>query len=420
MNTLKGSIKLLGIASMLFSATLVGCKKPNTLDTDESPVTVTITVSQPTVLANATLISAEGTLTRGDRTVECTANQNVLTATVTPGLWTAKISAKYREPGRRSPVVTEYTGQINAEHGAKANDFTVASEYTPSNFRDEFVIAEIFATGTTKPDGKQYNDDKYIVIANASANTTLYLDGYVLLQSNFLSSMKLDCTPAVPMEQGMVVKTIYQFPGSGTEYPVKPGEQVVICQSAIDHREANPLSCDLSTAQFEWVENSNAVAQKITFPNNPKVPNMKPIFVKQMKGQSGQTWWLVNNQESETFAIGKFQDVTPEAYVGNKANEFSYTYQVLGKTMNADLPQPLLFPNVWIEDAVALGIAGHTEWSVVSGLLDLGFTSASATKSDKNRYFKSVQRKKNSDGSWMDTNNSTNDFEVKRASLLRQ
>ena len=101
MNTLKGSIKLLGIASLLFSATLVGCKKPNTLDTDESPVTVTITVSQPTVLANATLISAEGTLTRGDRTVECTANQNVLTATVTPGLWTAKISAKYREPGRR-------------------------------------------------------------------------------------------------------------------------------------------------------------------------------------------------------------------------------------------------------------------------------------------------------------------------------
>ena len=168
------------------------------------------------------------------------------------------------------------------------------------------------------------------------------------------------------------------------------------------------------------MENSNAVAQKITFPNNPKVPNMKPIFVKQMKGQSGQTWWLVNNQESETFAIGKFQDVTPEAYVGNKANEFSYTYQVLGKTMNADLPQPLLFPNVWIEDAVALGIAGHTEWSVVSGLLDLGFTSASATKGDKNRYFKSVQRKKNSDGSWMDTNNSTNDFEVKRASLLRQ
>ena len=37
MNTLKGSIKLLGIASLLFSATLVGCKKPNTLDTDESP-----------------------------------------------------------------------------------------------------------------------------------------------------------------------------------------------------------------------------------------------------------------------------------------------------------------------------------------------------------------------------------------------
>ena len=126
----------------------------------------------------------------------------------------------------------------------------------------------------------------------------------------------------------------------------------------------------------------------------------------------------MNNQESETFAIGKFNGVTPEEYLADSKNFFNYTWEIKGKTMGADDPKPLLFPNGWVEDAVSLGIAGQTEWGVVSPLLDAGFISASASKGDKSRYFKSVQRKQDADGSWVDTNNSTNDFEVKRASLL--
>lgn len=417
MNALPIRLKLLGAALLLGLAVLTACNKKS--EENATPVRVAITANAPSVLGDAQLVDLKGSLAKEGETVECTADRNVLTAEVLPGRWELSITAHYKESGKSSKVSASYMGAISVEPEAPdGQSYSVQLSYTPSHFRDGFVITEIFATGTNDPHNKKYMHDKYLIIANASADKTLYLDGYLLLQSEFLSSSKKKCTPEVPIKSSMVVKTIYQFPGSGTEYPVKPGEQIVVCQSAIDHREPNALSMDLSKAKFEWLDDNALHNLPNPFPNNPSVPNMKHIFTKQKRGKSGQTYWVMNNQESETFAIGKFKGVTPEEYLGDVKNLFNYTWEFKGKTMGADDPKPLLFPNEWVEDAVSLGIAGHTEWHVVSPQLDAGSISASASKDDNNRFFKSVQRKRNADGSWVDTNNSTNDFEVKRASLL--
>lgn len=405
------------VGALLIGATLAGCEK-QPKDQSVELVDVTITISEPTVLPDATLVSANGTLSREGDTVKCVANGNVLTAKVKPGSWQADISALYSTKDGKKSVNGLCRMPLDVLSNQSSQQFEAKMTYAPSGYRDAFIITEIFATGTTKPDGKQYSDDKYIIIANASSHKTLYLDGYVLLASEFLSSQKKECTPPVPLDRSLPVKMIYQFPGSGKDYPVAPGEKVMICQSAINHTEGNELSADYSKANFEWYDNETGVAQKLNFANNPNVPNMKVVFVKQIKGQNGQVWWLMNNQESETFAIGRFEGVTPEEFVSNNSNVYDYTWSIMGKTMGADLAKPLLFPNEWIEDAVSLGIAGQTEWAVASPLLDAGFISASTTVRDKNRYFKSVQRKRNSDGSWVDTNNSTNDFTVARATML--
>lgn len=410
-------LKLLGAALLLGLAVLTACDKKS--EENATPVKVTITANAPSVLKDAQLVDIKGSLAKEGETVECTADRNVLTAEVLSGRWELSVTARYKELGKSGTVSASYTGPISVEREAlNGQPHSVQLSYTPSNFRDGFVITEIFATGTTDPYDKKYMHDKYLIIANASADKTLYLDGYLLLQSEFLSSLKKKCTPEVPLESSMVVKTIYQFPGGGTDYPVQPGEQIVVCQSAINHQEANALSMDLSKAKFEWLDDNALHNLPNPFPNNPSVPNMKHIFTKQKRGKSGQTYWVMNNQESETFAIGKFKGVTPEEYLADGKNSFNYTWEYKGKTMGADDPKPLLFPNEWVEDAVSLGIAGHTEWHVVSSQLDVGSISASASKNDNNRFFKSVQRKQNADGSWVDTNNSTNDFEVKRASLL--
>ena len=67
-------------------------------------------------------------------------------------------------------------------------------------------------------------------------------------------------------------------------------------------------------------------------------------------------------------------------------------------------------PNAWIIDAVNLAVPTVHEWNLVSPVLDKGFTYCGYVDFDENRYNKSVIRKKEGK-KWIDTNNSTDDFE---------
>jgi hypothetical protein len=56
------------------------------------------------------------------------------------------------------------------------------------------------------------------------------------------------------------------FPGAGTDYPVRPGQTVVIATDAIDHRPLFPGTLDLSRADFEFEGSADV--------DNPSVPNL--------------------------------------------------------------------------------------------------------------------------------------------------
>jgi hypothetical protein len=62
---------------------------------------------------------------------------------------------------------------------------------------------------------------------------------------------------------GLWARSIFQFPGSGGEHPLAPGEAAVIAASATDHRAIHPSYLDLSGARFEfgldgWADNPAA------------------------------------------------------------------------------------------------------------------------------------------------------------------
>lgn len=68
-----------------------------------------------------------------------------------------------------------------------------------------------------------------------------------------------------------------------------------------------------------------------------------------------------------------------------------------------------------------MSIKSLWQWNVVAASLDAGWAHCGEVDRDENRYGKSVIRKKDSDGKWIDTNNSTNDFESDApASLLQK
>ena len=92
------------------------------------------------------------------------------------------------------------------------------------------VISEISACGP--PGAGLYYHDKYVEVYNQS-DSVVYLDGIivaVVYASSYLGLNYVDDPEFVHS------KNVWKFPGSGTDFPIQPGEFKVCAEDAIDHR----------------------------------------------------------------------------------------------------------------------------------------------------------------------------------------
>ncbi|RKY51259.1 MAG: hypothetical protein DRP86_01915 [Candidatus Neomarinimicrobiota bacterium] len=117
------------------------------------------------------------------------------------------------------------------------------------------VISEIYYSGS-KPDPiPNYFHDQFLEIYNNS-ETVQYLDSLIICDTDY----------GFADDQYLHAIHAYMFPGTGTDYPLEPGEAVIIAQDAINHAQYNKSSIDLTDADFEYyvkdqgdVNNPNAV-----------------------------------------------------------------------------------------------------------------------------------------------------------------
>lgn len=265
-----------------------------------------------------------------------------------------------------------------------------------------FAIVEIFATGTVKNESTSpYNGDQYFIIVNNS-DTVLYADGMFLAESKFKSSDKFEYTPDI-MAEAMTTENIFGIPGNKTtkRYPIEPGGTITICDNAIDHREYNKNSFDLSNADFEWYTSSTSSLDI----DNPNVPNLDKIYC------SSKTIWIANKQGNSAYVIGFMpENITIDYYIEN----YSYTYSRINMGIQVD-NVGYKIPNSWICDAVNIGAPTSMAWLVIDKSLDAGYTYYGQNKVVTENYGKGIQRKvlfvtANGRKVYTDTNNSTYDF----------
>ena len=393
---------------------LGGCAK-GVVDIGEQ-VEVRFIVKAPSVLHAPTMLHLKGQL--GD--LPLVAQGDTLRVQVKPGAYVLTVEAVYQESGRATEVTASYSGEVVVEAGRR-KEMGVQLVYTPPVGKDQFLITEIFFAGVLTPQKFQYLDDRYIHITNASSDKTLYLDGLVLVRTFFQSNLIYDATPMPDFEHFVYYDVAYQFPGNGHDNPVAPGETIMICQSAIDHREACPDAPDLRSARFEWIDVKDCAAHDC--PNNPEVPDMRPIYVADNGGASPDTYWVMNNNGGHGYALVRPEWSSPEAFHNDPANQYyKWTFKVV---VNGHLYYPAVpgepcmkLPNSWVEDMVVTGIRDDFEWSPCGKLLDAGYASIAHTHNTDLRYYLSVQRKRTAQGGWMDTNNSQEDFEGKKATRV--
>jgi len=266
----------------------------------------------------------------------------------------------------------------------------------------DFVLAEIFFAGTQTPEGKNYLGDKYFVLVN-NTDSMLYADGIVLVESKFKNTQKITTEPDI-MSYAMAVDAIYRVPGDGTRFPVVPGGSFLIADNAMDHRTINSNSFDMSDAKVEWYDVSTNAS--VTDIDNPDVPNMDKIYCYTL------TIWVPNNQGNTTFAIGRMpKGLSDSVYL--KKYRYDYNYSIVTQAGEFHMSNSAYrFPNAWIIDAVNMCPHSAYQWLSVHESLDAGYAFVGETGSDKTRFGKCVRRKKGEDGKLIDTNNSSEDFEM--------
>ncbi|MGO4710357.1 DUF4876 domain-containing protein [Chryseobacterium sp. 2TAF14] len=268
-------------------------------------------------------------------------------------------------------------------------------------FHEDFIIEEVFFTGVKTSDNKNYNSSRYFKITN-NTNKILFADQLIIGQSEFLTTDDKNPTP-YNKNLSFAVKGVMVLPGSGNQYPVQPGDFIVIADNAINHKQNTSTAYDLHNADFEFPSTNPALGQV----DNPSVPNAEVIYT-----QMTFNMFFLHNRGFESYVIARFP-------IGEDKNTFlqkfkyDYTYQNSAGTITSKSAYAI--PNSWIIDAENNSVPTKFIHTLTAAGIDSGWASVGATDNDANRYGKSVRRKtagtmSNGKNLYMDTNNSSNDF----------
>lgn len=294
---------------------------------------------------------------------------------------------------------------------------------------DHLIIQEVFYAGNYHVQGTQafsvgttYKDDAYIKIYNPTKETK-YLDGLALLMTQFSSDAQLELSQSCDHRDTHVgVSTMIQFPGSGKEHAIPAGQSVLVARAAMDHTKDRPSgekgcpnSFDLTQANFQWLTKEQIADEEL--PVNEKVPSLTMVY------SDGSFF----DQESRELSIAKGTGVLALAKIEVDKKELkgeAYEWQcswnnAAGGHSHGNSATFLKIPNKWIIDAVNLCPKNGFKWYVINRALDKGWTNTNDPVSKERPNGKSLVRKHNGK-SYVDSNDSTVDFEEVEASVRKK
>ncbi len=279
----------------------------------------------------------------------------------------------------------------------------------------ELVLDEIFFSGFIIPESNNSDSidgDQYIKITNTTSET-LYADGVIFAVSETDSQVSSTgaywAYPDLP--DGIGVNTLYKIPGNGTDVPVEAGKSIVLAVSAQNFKSENGVGCNLSKSDFEFYDEGN---EDYPDTDNPDVPNLVNWF------KSSWSFTSLHDRGYGSYAIalapaGMTSDsfMKDHAWTGNRVMDFN------GYHFEEEIKDAYVIPNDWVLDAVNCAVVEDLGTLAFNAVVDAGYTNVSTIDRDPERFGKSVLRKRDAEGKIVDTNNSTNDFEICTAPTMR-
>ena len=249
-----------------------------------------------------------------------------------------------------------------------------------------------------------YMKDSYFEIVNNS-DEVQYLDGLILTAPQFFSApnawQENGMAHLYPCGQGSVV----QFPGTGKDYPIQPGQSVVVANNAANHTElgaengGDAVSPDLSGADWEIYLDYAAADEDYPAPNlNVIFYNNAYMFAFGL-GVAGRGYVLARLPEGMT--VDKFTDPDGDYVMYEPGSE-------------STIMNYLVVPSDWVLDAVEIRASDASDDDYIP--MFLAKDDARGVKGNPMYSGLAIQRKvARTVGDrvyYQDTNNSANDFEI--------
>lgn len=311
----------------------------------------------------------------------------VIFSNIEPGFYSAQLTHNYVELG--------FVYYLNARGSFEVlGDVTDTIEVSTST-TGAFVIKEFYYSGCLTSSGNSYLADQFVEIYNQTSEVQ-YVDGMSIIEHE---SYGIQPNYWTWLKDTIVCKMIWTIPGEGTDYPVNPGESVVLARDAFDHKSdplGNPLCpVDLGHADFEFFVFS-ASADDIDGAYSPNL--IEDLFT--FRGTD------------ISFHVRGGSAIALARIPGNDAERKEFIANHL--TLKDDLSSTRYYgkiPNAWVLDAVEVVFdEAHAVYKRFPDELDAGYTYnpfGSKTGLSLRRKVKEVI-----DGRvvYQDTNNSIEDF----------
>jgi len=304
-----------------------------------------------------------------------------------------------------------------------------------------WVFKQLYYCGSNVSTGASFRD-QFLEIYNNS-NDTLYADslyiGSVIGVNNtntnypghgYLPNHQYDWTKSVDMNNPnantnyLYVRTAFMIPGTGKQYPVLPGKSLIIAQTAQNHTAPyrlndntelkvtdGTLTVDLSKADFETylVDYKKAEAgNPANFDpykydlDNPGVTNVHVIYLSQ------GSEWTIENTGREAMILYTLNGADPKS--------FPFFALPIVTTVTPATVKYQQIPIGNIIEAVELQRISVNERGPkrIPNSLDAGPTNITAGNYTSQSLVRKTARTVNGRRVLQDTNNSANDFFVKK------
>lgn len=377
---------------------MVGCQKTGT-----KTISINVKVDE-TKLVSAGIPSPESYKVKISNfatgsAIETTTENGIATAVgIIPGVYTVTVSASQNQGGF---TYTLAGSESNVSLIADGAEVVVKVDAVKEA---ALVFKEIYYTGVD-PANFYFRDQFYEIYNNSTE--VVYADGLCIAETVFANIDKsvIYEWPIPNADQYVFARVIWQLPGDGKTYPVQPGESFVIAQWATNHKAENlskGLSpVDLTGAEFEAIE------KETTFNGILLTDNLAINMKKVVQAGYAMPQWLTSTDGSRYVLFKPSKPLKNEDFITATNADYQGTAREIAISDVIDAVQA-------VNNESGMSVLG------LPTALDAGAIWCSGSYVGESIARKIKETRPDGTKVYQDTNNTSNDFEVKKDPQLRR